>query len=224
MSGCCGIPNLAEDADITAIDSAFKLLTSRNGRVVRDASEHVRSVTSRRICRAPTNTEVGDYLSGHNEGPFRENRGSGVTSVWSRARNASGRLATSWSLDGPPSVNHAGTTLRAKQRREVMRTIRDHYRNKRSQDLINKPDQESAMECVAAHATSCHFFKAGDFCRFADWRFIHRARLNLVPLNGSSSWRSGDRRCRRCRNNIDSLAYVVNHCMRYSGVSRRDIG
>ncbi|XP_008190263.1 uncharacterized protein LOC103312038 [Acyrthosiphon pisum] len=218
LRGCCGITRLAEDSDIAAIDSAFKLLTSSDGRVTREAVDHVRSVTCRRIGRTPSNNEVGSYLSGDNEGPFRENRGSGVASVWSRARNASGRLAASWSLDGPPSISHAGTTMRAKQRREVMKTIRDHYRIARGQVLINKPDQGSAMECVAVHAASNHFFKTGDFCRFADWRFVHRARLNLVPLNGSSSWRTGDRRCRRCGNNVESLAHVVNHCMRYTSL------
>eukprot|EP00102_Acyrthosiphon_pisum_P018506 XP_016655716.1 PREDICTED: uncharacterized protein LOC107882189 [Acyrthosiphon pisum] len=218
LRGCCGITKLAEDSDIAAIDSAFKLLTSPDGRVTREAVDHVRSVTCRRIGRTPSNSEVGSYLSGDNEGPFRDTRGSGVASVWSRARNASGRLAASWSLDGPPSISHAGTTLRAKQRREVMKTIRDHFRIARGQALIDKPDQGRAIECVAAHAASSHFLRAGDFCRFADWRFVHRARLNLVPLNGSSSWRTGDRRCRRCGNNIESLAHVVNHCMRYTSL------
>jgi len=60
--------------------------------------------------------------------------------------------------------------------------------------------------------------KNGDYTRFADWRFIHRARLNLVPLNGSTSWRSGDRRCRRCGYITESLAHVVDHSMRYSGL------
>lgn len=51
-----------------------------------------------------------------------------------------------------------------------------------------------------------------------DWRFVHRARLNLVPQNGSFSWRTGNRRCRRCGHTIESLAYVVNHCMQYTSL------
>ncbi|CAI6357022.1 unnamed protein product [Macrosiphum euphorbiae] len=77
-----------------------------------------------------------------------------------------------------------------------MRTMRNNFRATRSADLIAKPDQGRAMECVAAHPTSSHFLKNIDYTRFADWRFIHRDRLSLVPLNGSSSWRSGDHRCR----------------------------
>ncbi|XP_060879678.1 uncharacterized protein LOC132951758 [Metopolophium dirhodum] len=105
-----------------------------------------------------------------------------------------------------------------KQRRAVMRTVRDTLRLGRSDALIAKPDQGRAVECAAAHAASSHFLKEGDFTRFADWRFVHRARLNLVPLNGSSSWRVGDCRCRRCGYTNESLAHVVDHCMRYTGL------
>lgn len=138
--------------------------------------------------------------------------------MWSRARNASGRLSVGWAMDGPAAINHNGTTLRAKQRRGVMKTIRESLRLARSQTLISKPDLGRAMECVAAHAASTHFNRNGDFCRFANWRFVHRARLNLVQLNGSSSWRTGDRRCRRCGHTTESLAHVVNHCMRYTSL------
>ncbi|XP_060879164.1 uncharacterized protein LOC132951368 [Metopolophium dirhodum] len=216
--GCCGIRLLAEDADIAAVDSAFKLVSSPDLRVAEDAAEHVEEVTRRRICKVPTIHEVASYLSGEDEGVFRESRGTGVSSVWSRARNASKRLGVKWSLDGAPAITHGGAVMGRKQRRAVMRTVRDTLRLGRSDALIAKPDQGRAVECAAAHAASTHFLKEGDFTRFADWRFVHRARLNLVPLNGSSSWRVGDRRCRRCGYTNESLAHVVDHCMRYTGL------
>lgn len=37
-------------------------------------------------------------------------------------------------------------------------------------------------------------------------------------LNGTASWKSGDRRHRRCGNITENLAYVVDHCIRYSGL------
>ncbi|XP_022161576.1 uncharacterized protein LOC111027493 [Myzus persicae] len=97
-----------------------------------------------------------------------------------------------------------------------MRTICKSIRIKRSDVLIAKPDQGRVMECVAAHSVFSHFLESGDFTRFADWRFIHRARLNLVPLNESSSWRAGDRRRRRCGYITKILAHVVDHCMLYT--------
>lgn len=49
--------------------------------------------------------------------------------------------------------------------------------------------------------------KEGGFTRFADWRFIHRARLNYVPLNGNR-----DQRCRRCGHAKETLPHVLCHC------------
>ncbi|XP_027850614.2 uncharacterized protein LOC114129936 [Aphis gossypii] len=216
--GCCGVRLLAEDADIAAVDSAFKLITSPDQRVAADAADHVEEVAIRRIQKDPSVQEVASYLSGEDEGVFRAARGTGVSSVWSRARNASKRLSIGWSLGGAPSITHEGTVMVSKHRRAVMRTIRNTLRLKRSDALIAKPDQGRAVECVAAHPASFHFLADGDFTRFADWRFVHRARLNLVPLNGSSSWRAGDRRCRRCRYNTESLSHVVDHCMRYTAL------
>jgi len=59
-------------------------------------------------------------------------------------------------------------------------------------DLCLLTDSAPALQSKINEArdglpASSHFIRAGDFCRFADWRFVHLARLNLVPLNGSSS-------------------------------------
>lgn len=124
-------------------------------------------------------------------------------------------------MDGVVPSLHIPTTsltIRPKQRRRIMKTLRESNQTARSRTLLQKPDQGRAMECVAVHPASTLFIRNGDYTRFADWRFIHRARLNLVHLNGSVSWRAGDRRCRRCGYQIESLAHVADHCMRYSAL------
>jgi len=216
--GCCGIRLLAEDSHIAAVDSGYILISSPDLRVAGDAAEHVKEVTGRRISKDPSIQEVSNLPVQCGRRRVPGGRGTGVSSVWSRAWNASKRLGVKWSLDGAPSITHEGEVMRPKQRRTVMRTIRDTLRLKRSDTLITKPDQGRAVECVAAHPASSHFLREGNFTRFADWRFVHRARLNLVQLNGSSSWRSGDRRCRRCGYTNESLAHVVDHCMRYTAL------
>ncbi|GLV33528.1 hypothetical protein CBL_20257 [Carabus blaptoides fortunei] len=54
------------------------------------------------------------------------------------------------------------------------------------------------------------------YTRFADWRFLHRARLNLVPLaaNKRQANPGDDKSCRRCPHPFESLPHVLNHCMR----------
>lgn len=155
---------------MTVVDSAFKLLTSPDGRIARDAETHVREVTHGRIGCVPTIHELSEYLSGQQEGAFRETRGTGTTNVWSKDHNASGRLGVVWSIDGAPMIKHNENILRTKQRRNVRRTIRDMLRTSRSKKLLEKPDQGRAMECAVAHHSSSHFVRNGDFCSFADWR------------------------------------------------------
>jgi len=82
--GCCGIRILAEDSDIAAVDSEFKLVTSPNLRVTDDEAEHVQEVTRQRISKDLSIQEVASYLSGEDKGVFREVRGTGVTSVCGR--------------------------------------------------------------------------------------------------------------------------------------------
>jgi hypothetical protein len=78
------------------------------------------------------------------------------------------------------------------------------------------------MKCAAADPASSHFFRTGLYTRFADWKFIHRVRLNLLPPDGRSyNQISGDRSCRRCGRENGTLPHVIIHCMRYSDLSTR---
>jgi len=50
----------------------------------------------------------------------------------------------------------------------------------------------------------------GTFTRFVDWRFVHRARLDLLPTLGKP-WKD-ETKCRRCDFESESLGHVLNHC------------
>ncbi|CAB4024738.1 Hypothetical predicted protein [Paramuricea clavata] len=50
--------------------------------------------------------------------------------------------------------------------------------------------------------------------RFRDWRFIHRARLNCLPVNNvKSRWSNSCPKCRHC-NSDETLPHVLCHCLR----------
>ncbi|XP_050037758.3 uncharacterized protein [Dermacentor andersoni] len=84
----------------------------------------------------------------------------------------------------------------------------------RDEALYCKPNQGKVMQCVAADPVSSHFMHTGSFTRFADWRFIHKAKLNLLPLNGASPWITGrDQRFRVCGYEKETLPHVLCHCM-----------
>ena len=48
--------------------------------------------------------------------------------------------------------------------------------------------------------------------KMCDWRFIHKARLNLCPLNGAIVWGSGPKECRRCQCAQETANHVLNTC------------
>nr|XP_045589259.1 uncharacterized protein LOC123751200 [Procambarus clarkii] len=213
-AGSCGIPLAAEDSDVFVIDSAFKLLTTPDQDTRNIAREDCTKVVTRRLREDATLVNVCQYLSKE----AMAQRPTDHETVWSRARNASARLDTKWSADGEELALTCGErTMTKKERRLVARNIRNHHRGLRDERLQDKPDQGKVMKQVAKVRASSSFIYDGAFTTFADWRFIHRARLNLLPLNGARRFNvNSDKRCRRCRNPNETLPHVLNHCMRLS--------
>ncbi|XP_035224702.1 uncharacterized protein LOC118197315 [Stegodyphus dumicola] len=217
QSACFGIPLAAENSDIARIDGAFKLLTSRDPHVQELAWTDLSRLVEARIKRKPTPATLAAFLSGSQEEIPRSTTNP-ISSIWSAARSASRRMQVQWSFseDNHVSITHNGDTIYAGKRHLIFRTIRNNCKHARSSKLISYPSQRKAIECAAAAEASSHFFRDGSFTRFADWRFIHRARLNLLPLNAVSRRNAGTRGCRRCSYESETLPHVINHCMRYS--------
>ncbi|XP_077507815.1 uncharacterized protein LOC144118912 [Amblyomma americanum] len=216
-AGTAGIPLAAELSDICRIDSAFKLLSSPDAEVRDLAKRAVTEITTKRLGREVTEADVAAYLSGETEGDFRA-RASQLKSVWTEARKASRRLEVTWEMreDGP-HITFADVTLAPKHRTKVVKKLRSIATAARNHSLQQKPNQGKVMECVAADPSSSHFMRSGLFTRFCDWRFLHRARFNLLPLNGARPWaRASDQRCRACGHNKETLPHVLCHCMRQS--------
>ncbi|XP_072145537.1 uncharacterized protein [Dermacentor andersoni] len=118
-----------------------------------------------------------------------------------------------------PALHGRGLKHRQLVSKKVIRTLRAIPSAARDNALHDKPYQGKVMQCVAADPTSSHFMHTGSFTQFADWRFIHRARLNLLPLNGASPWLTDrDERCRVCGYDKESLPHVLCHCMTRSAM------
>lgn len=216
-AGACGIPCAAETSDVCRVDSVFKLLTSRDPEVARMALDDLMGIVKARLRRDCDLPDAELYLSGHNEGDFRM-PATQLRSVWTEGRKASGRLNVAWEL-GPEgaSITVGSQVITPRGRSKVMHSLRFQLAQLKDARLHALPNQGKVMECVAADPAGSHFIRTGLYTRFADWRFIHRARLNLLPLNGAQPWRRGsDQRCRRCGFASETLPHVLNHCMRQS--------
>ncbi|GIY48209.1 retrovirus-related Pol polyprotein from type-1 retrotransposable element R2 [Caerostris darwini] len=171
----------------------------------------------RRLGKMPDDQILSDFLSGDIDGDFSTTTNK-FSNTWTVARVASRRLSVQWLFDNfMPSLVFQDLTLKVNNRRKILFSIRDRLRTSRTTNLLRKKNQGKAIEVSSLAPASSHFLTDGAYTRFADWRFIHRARLNLVPLNGAKPWmKENDQRCRRCGHRQETLSHVLNHCSRYS--------
>nr|XP_034184632.1 uncharacterized protein T26G10.4-like [Osmia lignaria] len=230
--GGCGLPPIADLAEVTAVAHAFRMLNAGDTVVANIARYSLEAAASGKLCRAPTGRDLAQYLSGSLAGDWSRPT-TGRSSFWSRVRSAAlrsgARLGFRWewcddrgelavvmeSRNGrrvvvPPQAKaHVITRMRA--------AVTEHYLS----SLLRKPDQGKVFQATTQHAASNRFMRGGAFIRFADWRFIHRARLDVLPLNGARRWGSDDKRCRRCGYTLESLPHVLCHCGPHSAARQR---
>ena len=95
--------------------------------------------------------------------------------------------------------------------REPRKVFRDLYSAVDRHTLsvvLGARDQERYWGSLMASKLSTVSRRNLSFC---DWRFVHRARLNLTPTNAISH--SGcPKTCRRCGQEVESLSHVLNSC------------
>ncbi|XP_071575805.1 uncharacterized protein T26G10.4-like [Temnothorax nylanderi] len=219
--GGCGLLPLADLADVLSVAHAFRMLTVGDEAVRGLAWASLRGVVARRIGHPPSNEELASFLSGSLEGRMRD---GGERSLWSRARNAarrqSERLSLRWEWCAATEEmmvvcrGARGATVKMPPgaRSQVVHRLRSAVVEYYTDRLLSKPDQGKVFEVSLRARASNHFARNGSFTRFADWRFIHRAKLDVLPLNGARRWGEPDKRCRRCGGAAETLPHVLNHC------------
>ncbi|GBM22372.1 Retrovirus-related Pol polyprotein from type-1 retrotransposable element R2 [Araneus ventricosus] len=209
--GCIGIPITAEDSDLYRIDTAFKLLTSKDEKLALLALQDLqRTVQFRFGIVSPSDRDLETYMSGSQ---FQD-RDNCHSNEWMVARLASAKHSIRWEFDeGIPRLKFEDTTIRSFQRRRVIHSLRDMKKTIRSNNLP-LPKQGKAMECVAQSPASSHFVANGTYTRFCDWAFVHSARLDLLKLNGTQPWKvNAQKRCRWCsKGTLETLPHVLCHC------------
>lgn len=214
-----GIPLSAEDSEIAHIDGAFKLLTSADEEVIELAWKDVTSTVAYRLSTGRisennpppqvTLDSLSAFLSGKTMPGMNPNY-----SILTLARQASDRLGVGWCFDKDRSISlttRRGTIINS--RSKVFKSLRECFRSARSYKLSCKPDQGKTLSCFKKSKVSGHYNRTGDFIRFTDWRFIHKARLNLLSLNAVKPTNAlKNMGCRHCKDPFEGLPHVLCHC------------
>ena len=125
----------------------------------------------------------------------------------------------SQALDNQSSEAHDGSETIKISPILVIRQLHQLIRLRHSNALCKQRDQGKFARCASKtdrFGTASHANYNGLATRFCDWRFIHRARLNLLPLKSCQNrWNqsnSNDIKCRRCNQNAETLPHVLQHC------------
>ncbi|XP_075772826.1 uncharacterized protein LOC142824999 [Pelodiscus sinensis] len=226
--GGANVPRMGDLCDIATVTHAFRLLTCPDHRVRSIASAALEETIGKRAARAPAPQDIVAFLNGSLENNLGR-QGGELSSLWSRARAATRRLGKrigcrwTWAEERgemgiliPRGNSDQNTVVTPPARKMLERVLKSTLRCLYAENLKKKPDQGKVFEVSSKWTASNHFLSGGSFTRFADWRFVHRARLNCVPLNGAVRFGNRDKRCRRCGYENETLPHVLCGCETHS--------
>ncbi|GFS29270.1 reverse transcriptase domain-containing protein [Nephila pilipes] len=163
----------------------FRLLASDDLATSCVAAASLRNVVRKKILRDPTPGECADFLNGKKVDEFA--RGSGDQF-----------------LQWTPSTADLFTRL-----------LRDDLKRYFISQLSGFVEQGKTAEGFSQHPASNHFLQAGDFPRFCEWNFIHRARLGCLQLNGTVHFSKRKPRCLKWGYARVMIPHVFNHYLMY---------
>ncbi|KAK4027900.1 hypothetical protein OUZ56_017041 [Daphnia magna] len=128
------------------------------------------------------------------------------TTFCSTKKDAKNIVLPSDSNTGLPHNSRADSRLRKVARQRYTRNL-----------LTDKSHQGVVANCLSLDGTSLDMARLVS-CRtplfFRDWRYLHRARLDILPLRGHSWFCSQQQEtsCRRCGKENETGYHVLNLC------------
>ncbi|GFS90796.1 reverse transcriptase domain-containing protein [Nephila pilipes] len=206
--GGATLPHFRALLDVYSISHAFRLLASDDHLTSDVAFAGLQSAVRKKILRDPTPSECTEFLNGNKAGDFARESGDSSTQ-WSRARQAADRLSKyikfSWTYNEELGCFHLNiyrspnpVCVVPSTAGMVARLLRDDLESYYIRQLSGLVDQGKTVEVFSQHPASNHFIQAGDFTRFCDWNFIHRARLGCLQLNATMRFSKRNPKCRKC--------------------------
>uniref|UniRef100_A0ABD2XIY5 Reverse transcriptase domain-containing protein n=2 Tax=Trichogramma kaykai TaxID=54128 RepID=A0ABD2XIY5_9HYME len=209
-----GLIPLADLYDVFTVAHAYRILYCADAAVSNLAKMLLGKTVTERTQRQATNTDMAAYLSSDPGMPRlgRLRKKLGLKWRWCSDQETfhlDCGEGTAFSVS-PGQKYQAAAMLR--------KCLVEHYAG----SLLAKKDQGKSFEVLRKSKVSNHFLRSGRNTRFCDWHFIHRARLNVLPVNSTLRWLMGaDKRCRRCGAPSETLPHVLNHCTVHSAARQR---
>ena len=220
-----GIPSVEDESHVVRAAQAFKFLADTRDPCIRDVALHQLAETvSKRAHRLdPSKTEdLAEFIN----------------STALSGEGSAGDLQSLWSAERT-SLAIGGATIELTQDSAILHTNRHHLAwpkcklafqvlreaiDARHLDALKwSRDQGRLFDSLSLHPDSSFFTYTEAFLSFPQYRFIHRARLNLLPVctvQARCHRQVPSTQCRICGRVPEMLAHVLNHCHHNLGLVR----
>ena len=202
------------ECDVQAIVQAVRILASDDPAVAAMARQELKYIVRRSTQLNPTSELLSTYLSSTPD-PRTEKLYYTYSSLWSRVRQACRRLKISFHYSENNEITIATEESERIKSKQVTTFLHRVVQSRFGSELMSLKDQGKVARCLSEdqYANGSTWHCSGLNLRFKDWRFIHRARLNVLPLNANKSrYSNTDATCRHCASDPETLPHVVCHC------------
>ena len=210
---------------MTRAAQAFKFLADTRDPCLRDIAVHqlTDTVAKRAHYLDPTKHEhLTTFLN--TSSPPGEGRAGDLQSLWSSARASLTHTGAIIVLtQDSATIEISQHILTWDKRKDLYPRLREAIQARCLRNLKRTADQGRAFDSVSLHPDSTFFTYTGKFLSFYQYRFIHKARLNLLPVRSvQARCRKAvpSTQCRLCGRGEETLAHIINHCHHNLGMVR----
>ncbi|KZR98082.1 Uncharacterized protein APZ42_006673, partial [Daphnia magna] len=215
--GGLGTCRLTDDADIWTIARAAQLLTCRDPTVRNICREQLQDTIRRGFRNEhPGVLPVGEYLSGSVVwGLYRLRYVEAGSNLWTLARQAAKRLGVRIDVSSDENLRIVADDVSVSSVKAV-RGLRKVARQRYTRDLISDKSHQGVVATGLSLEDKSKDMARLVSCRtplsFRDWRYLHRARLDILLLRGHSWFCSQeqDTSGRRCGKENETGFHVLN--------------
>jgi len=214
LGGVGLLPLTALEA-IICLSHSFRLLTSKRAITRRLAIAALKREVATVVRRVPTDVDVENFLNCRL--PMKGDNSRINCSQFLRMVKATDYLKNiqpQFSFkDDSLCLTVSGTvTIAQSNRNAVQRHLRHALGLVIQRQLLEHPIQGHAFPLILKDKANYQFIRDAKHISFGAFRFIHKARLQLLPLNMNSH--KGTKQCRNCGYAFESLSHVLNHCFK----------
>ena len=191
--GGMGVPSVVDESHVARSAQVFKFLADSRHPCTRDVAVHQLTdmVAKRTRYLDPTRPEhLASFLN--TSSVPGEGRAGDLQSLWSSARASLTHTESIIVLTQTSATIQAdGHTLTWDKHKDLHPRLREAIHARYLRNLKRAADQGRAFYSVSLHPDSTYFTYTGKFLSFYQYRYIHKARLNLLQV------RSVQARCRK---------------------------